>query len=169
MMRSRCRPLLLVLALWAGAPAHAHEGHDHGDAAPALPATYEPRFEARAGEVEIVGILKGEAVWLYVNRYSDNTPWSGLTLEIEQGDKSVAAEPAGEGVYRVAAGSLAATGKHAVVLTAQGGEVDELLTAELVVPEDETAQTTLEIPRWGWAAGIVGLGALGWVAMRRRR
>ena len=52
-MSPRLPYLTLALALAGAAPVFAHEGHDHGEA-PLPPASYEPRFEAHAGEIEVV-------------------------------------------------------------------------------------------------------------------
>ena len=167
-MSPRLPYLTLALALAGAAPVFAHEGHDHGEA-PLPPASYEPRFEAHAGEIEVVGILKADTLWLYASRYAGNDPWAGLKFEVEQGEQSVAAKPAEAGVYRLPAGPLAEPGAHAVVLTAQGEGLDELLTGQLVVPETQAAAATFDVPRWAWAVAALGVGALGFFALRRRR
>lgn len=163
----RSARLFFMLALLGGAPALAHEGHDHGEA-PALPTVYEPRFEARAGAVEVVGILKADDLWLYASRYADNAPWAGLQLEIEQGDTAVVAAAVEPGVYRAPAGPLGEPGTHAVILSASGEGLEELLTGELVVSEPESADTLTRIPRWGWALGVLAVLVLGSLVLRAR-
>ena len=58
-------------------PAIAGDGHDHGDAAPAATGTALPRFAAVSETFELVGVLDGKQVTLYLDRFADNAPVRG--------------------------------------------------------------------------------------------
>ncbi len=60
---------LLVAATFLGAPAWAGEGHDHGDAAPAAVGQALPRFSAVSETFELVGVLSGKQITLYLGQH----------------------------------------------------------------------------------------------------
>ena len=64
-------------------PAIAGDGHDHGDAAPAATGTALPRFAAVSETFELVGVLDGKQVTLYLDRFADNAPVRGAQIELE--------------------------------------------------------------------------------------
>lgn len=130
----RVAALLLMGALQAATPVLAHDGEEHGDELAAAAHMSEPRFEARSDAVEVTGIVKGGDIWLFVTRYATNEPLAGLRIGIESGNASVLANAVGKGIYRVKAGSLGRSGRHAVVLTLRGAGFDELLAGELIIP-----------------------------------
>ena len=49
--------------------AIAGPGHDHGDTAPQASGSALPRFTATSEDLELVGILNGKLVTLYLNRF----------------------------------------------------------------------------------------------------
>lgn len=169
-MKFRPRTLLLALALTAAAPVYAHEGHDHE--APPPPAVYEPRFEAHAGDVEVVGIVERDGLWLYASRYGSNAPWPGLKLELEQDDgKSVVAKDEGGGTYSLPEGTFGQPGTYAVVLSVSGEDIDELLTGELTVAKatGDARAGLAGVSPWAWGAGALLLAGGLAIFSRRRR
>ena len=74
---------LAVLLLGTSMSATAGEGHDHGDAAPAAAGTALPRFAAVSETFELVGVLDGKQVTLYLDRFADNAPVRGAKIELE--------------------------------------------------------------------------------------
>ncbi len=74
---------LAAFLLGAGLPAVAGPGHDHGDAAPAATGSALPRFAAVSETFELVGVLDGKQVTLYLDRFADNAPVRGAKIELE--------------------------------------------------------------------------------------
>ena len=86
-----CFPILgvpCVLSQWpqslcaAIAPASAHEGHDHEEQPP-VSAGALPRGEADFDAFEIVAIVRGENLEIYLDRFATNEPVTGATIEVE--------------------------------------------------------------------------------------
>lgn len=165
--------LLIALSLLVGlAVAQAHEGHDHG--APPAPAvgSVAPRFDARTDVFELVGVLAGADLIVYLDRAGNNAPVDGAEIELESGAFKAKAQRIDVGTYRVQAGPLAAAGKHALTLSAQAGDDADLLTATFDNPAATGAAATADDhgELWLWlVGGGVLLAIAGAVAMRRRR
>lgn len=130
---------MLALAL----PGFAHEGHEHGAIVKPASVRLAPRFETRSEDLEIVGVLAGKDLVLYVDGAADNAPIQGAQIEVGgQGINGVATEMAG-GVYQLlTAASLIRPGKYALTISVQAGEIVDLLAADLEVEEAAVAATT---------------------------
>jgi len=170
--------VLFLLGLLTGLlviqPTLAHEGHDHDDAPkPAPVADAAPRFETASEEFELVGVLHGRVLTLYLDRYASNAPVAKAMLELEAGQQKMQAKEAGPGVYRLELGNtLAATpGRLGLVFTIQAGDSVDLLTANLEIPTAKMPLADEAIFDWrrlGWAG--LALPVLGvWVWRRRSR
>ena len=59
---------LCAAAILAASPAWAGPGHDHGDAAPAAVGQALPRFSAVSETFELVGVLSGKQITLYLDQ-----------------------------------------------------------------------------------------------------
>src|SRR5215510_12336871 len=84
-----------VLALLAAAgPARAHEGHER-DAGPRLmaPVAGSPRVVATSERYQLVGIVEGEVLVIYLDRADDNAPVGGAALEVSLDGAPFKAEP----------------------------------------------------------------------------
>ena len=82
-------PILAVLLLSVAWPAWAGEGHDHGDAPAAMVGPALPRFTAVSELFELVGVLDGTHLTLYLDRATDNSPVKDAKLELELGGVKV--------------------------------------------------------------------------------
>ena len=84
--------LLSVLACLSlltsfGAPAAlAHEGHDHGAASASPAVQAAPRVTAISENYQFVGIVEGEVLVIYLDRFADNAPVTSATLEVTIGE-----------------------------------------------------------------------------------
>ena len=138
LVRSLARCLMAPLALaslLSVAPLAAHEGHDHG-APPAPVATAgSPRVALHSDAYELVGIMRGDRLTLFLDRYAGNAPVTdaGLVVTIGTG-ADVAAIPTPEGTYVVASDRLVGAGPLELVfaITHPGG--DDLLIGTLDRP-----------------------------------
>lgn len=138
--------VLLALSM----PLLAHEGHDHGAAAKPVDVRLAPRFELRSEDFELVGVLAGKDLIIYLDRAADNAPVPGAQIEIDgQGIKGLASEMA-DGVYQLATPSLMQAGKYPLTITVQAGEIVDLLSASLEVGEVAAAVTDAGHPDRNW-------------------
>lgn len=156
--------LLAATCLFA-APAWAGAGHDNGDAATAAVGAALPRFSAVSETFELVGVLIGKQITLYLDRTTDNSPVRGAQIELEIGGAKFIAAKRGEDEYEVVLPSAPKPGVLPVTATVTAGSEVDLLAGVLDIHAwahaDEVAHTYswTEYARWA-AAGIAALGLL---------
>lgn len=128
--------LLLVLGARIG-HAHGDEDHAHEDNKetphPVAVTSVAPRFEARSDLFELVGVLHGEELVLYLDQAANNQAIASATIEVESGAFKAEAVSV-NGAFRFAAGALAQPGKHALTITVQTDSDIDLLAAQFEVP-----------------------------------
>lgn len=159
--------ILLVLSM----PLLAHEGHDHEAATKPADVQVAPRFELRSEDFELVGVLAGKNLIIYLDRAADNAPVPGAQIEIEgQGIKGVATEMA-NGIYQLSVPALTQAGIYPLTLTIQAGEIVDLLLASLEIGEVAAAVTDGRHPdrNWWFYAGIPLMLLAGGLIVRRLR
>jgi len=157
--------VLLTLLLVLGARiSHAHGDEDHGDAPhPVAVTSVAPRFEARSELFELVGVLHGEELVLYLDHAASNQPIANAVIEIESGAFKGKAVAAANGEFRLPAASLSQPGTHALTLTVETESDIDLLAAQfevasapsVLVPEQAT-QSALSPLLYGLIA-VIGL------------
>ena len=160
-----------LAALLLAAPVQAHEGHDHGAPEAAAP-DWAPRATARSQDFDLVAVLAGDQLVLWLDRARDNAPQSDAVIEVESGAWKGVATAAADGSLRLPAGPLATPGRHELIFTVQAGEAMDLLPATLVVPSAVTAAPGAGGGYRGWIVGglaVALLGAGGWQGYRRSR
>lgn len=160
-------PLCAALLLLPSLPAHAGGDHDHGDAAStanntaaASPAL--PRFAAVSETFELVGVLDGRQLTLYLDRAADNTPVTQAQIELEIGSAKLQATPEGD-TYAVTLADTPPPGVLPITATVTAGTDSDLLAGELDLHNDDHHAHTHEAThapwrhdaRWG---GLVALG-----------
>lgn len=150
--------------------AHAGEGHDHGDAAPAAGGPALPRFTATSETFELVGVLNGKQLTLYLDRFADNSPVKGAQLELEIGGTKIKTEVHADGEFEATLAEAPKEGVLPVTATVIAGAETDLLAGEFDIHDEheDEAPAALGWQRIGlWAAaGLVVLALLAW-AIRR--
>ena len=162
---------LFVVAFLVAQPAWAGEGHDHGDAAPAAAGQALPRFTAESELFELVGVLSGKQITLYLDRFTDNSPVRDAQIELEIGGAKFKAQKQGDDEYEVVLAEAPKPGVLPVTATVTAGNDTDLLAGELDIHEvahaDEAAHTHSWTEYTGWAAaGIAALALLVWGGRR---
>jgi RND family efflux transporter MFP subunit len=149
---------LCVVASFPGLPAaFAHEGHDHDDAArAALASSTYPRVVAESELYEAVGILKGDRLSIYLDRFATNEPVTDAKLKVTIGDaEPVDAGPAGNGIYTIPFPRLPPGGAVEIVFNIAAAGGDDLLVGSFTLPQAPGASA---------AASAVGAVTPGWIA-----
>jgi membrane fusion protein, heavy metal efflux system len=126
--------VMLAVALSAG-PALAHDGHDHGAAPPPVSKSISPRGEAVSDAFELTAIPKDGKVTFYLDRFRTNEPVRGAALEVETPDGPKPASETDDAGYVLPAPWLAKPGSHDLLVTVTAGEVVDVLTVALTIPE----------------------------------
>lgn len=122
------------------AAAVAHEGHDHGAPPPAAVTTSNPRVTAQSDAYELVGVLRGDRLGIYLDRFASNDPVTDARIAVTVGgDEEVPAEAAPDGTYTVTSPKFAGEGPLELIfaVTAPGG--DDLLIGTLQLPAKAVA------------------------------
>ena len=141
--------------------ARAGDGHDHGDAPPAATGPALPRFAAVSEQFELVGVLDGKRLTLYLDHASDNRPVTDAKLELEVGGAKLPVQPHGEGEFEATLNAEPKEGVLAVTATVVAGSDSDLLAGELDIHHEEPAAVAKTSPWMAYAAwGIAALAAL---------
>lgn len=167
------QPAALVLAtaaLLIAPSAHADAGHDHGPAALNAVGPGLPRFAATSDLFELVGVVNGTQLTLYLDRSDDNSPVKGAKLDLELGGAKIDAKPGADGEYAATLAQPLKPGVTPVTATVTAGTESDLLAGQIAIAESAPAEAA---PAAGWrryagwtAAGLLLLGALAWFARR---
>ncbi len=162
---------LFAAAILVASPARAGPGHDHGEAAPAAVGQALPRFSAVSETFELVGVISGKQITLYLDRFADNSPVRGAQIELEIGGAKFKAEKQGDDEYKVVLTEAPKPGVLPVTATVTAGNEADLLAGELDIHEEahahEAAHTHSRTEYAGWAvAGMASLALLAWGGRR---
>jgi hypothetical protein len=172
--QSRMFLMLLVAALlWFG-NAIAGPGHDHGDDAPTSSGGVAlPRFAATSELFELVGVLNGTRLTLYLDHADTNAPVKDAQLELEFAGTKLKVEPHGEGEFEATLPAAPKPGVIAIAAVVVAGQQTDLLAGELDLHDDkaETAASNAIDGRQvlPWAGGLIALVALIAFLIRRKR
>ena len=147
----------LLAALLLHPAARAGEGHAHGDAAPAAADPAPPRFAAVAERFELVGVLQGRQITLYLDRATDNAPVREAQIELEIAGLRLRAE-AHEELYEAELPAEPQAGLLPILATVTVDGDTEQLAAELDL--HEAAAPHPAGPARRWTAYAVGSAAL---------
>lgn len=172
-------PLCAALLLLPWLPAHAGGDHDHGDATPTANNTAAaglalPRFAAVSETFELVGVLNGRQLTLYLDRAADNSPVTQAQIELEIGTAKLQATPRGD-AYAVELADAPPPGVLPITATVTAGNDMDLLAAELDLHDDDhaNADEATDAPwrryaRWGGTVAL-GIAAAGGLVIWGRR
>lgn len=184
----KINPILAVIGIVAALvlppSVQAGPGHDHGPAAaPAATGPALPRLAAESELFELVGVLDGRRLTLYLDRSDDNAPVLGAQIELEiAGAKFVAQKHSEEAdAYEIVLPADPKPELLPVTATITAGADIDLLAGELDLQAhtDDAAHAHAHAHTWqefglwagGAAAGLAALIVIGrrLAAARQRR
>ena len=111
--------------------ALAGAGHDHGEAPAAAAGTALPRFAATSDLFELVGVLDGQKIALYLDHAGDNSPVKDARLELDIAGTSVPVTRVAEGEFQATLAAPLAEGVSPVTATVAAGTDTDLLAGEI--------------------------------------
>jgi len=164
---------LALLAALQSMPAVADEGHSH-DAAPAAPTgSALPRFAATSTRFEMVGVVNGKEVTLYLDRFEDNAPVKGATIDLDVGGAKVALKEHEDGEFEGEMARALKPGVTPITATVVADGETDLLIGELDMHADDHADEahthgSREYAAWGIGAAAAAL-MLAWLGRRSFR
>ena len=165
--------LVLGLAPFMPLSALADDGHNHGEAPAAAAGPASPRFAATSDLFELVGVLDGQKLALYLDHAGDNSPVKEAQLELDIAGTRVPVTRVAEGEFQAALAAPLAEGVSPVTATVVAGNGSDLLAGEIDVHEAGHAHTeTVSGSRAQWIGGAVAAVLLALAAawgLRRAR
>lgn len=141
---------LLIALIGFGATAvaapslQANGGHDHAAATVATVANVAPRVEAASETFELVGIVRGDAMIVFLDRFADNAPVIQATIDVTADGSTVRAEPLPDGSFLLRPPWLERTGQIDLVFAIGAGEGSDLLIGKLELPGDDVESEAAE-------------------------
>ena len=154
-----CMAAPLVALFVAPLSAGAGEGHDHGPAAPTSTSTASPRFAAVSDTFELVGVLNGKQITLYLDRAADNSPVPDAQIELDIGGAKFKAQKHGSDEFEVMLAAEPKPGLLPITATVTVGAEVDLLAGELDIHEAAHADEAAHTHAWTEYAGL-SAGAL---------
>ena len=146
--------LIALTLLLLSSMALAGAGHDHGAADSKIFGSALSRFAAVSEEFELVGIVEGQRITLYLDRFADNTQVRDAQIEIEIAGNKYIAEKRGDDLYEITLKEELKLGLIAVTARVKAGEVTDLLATELDMHQNDRGQVT----RFSWKAVTLWTG-----------
>lgn len=173
MMQARALLLATVIAFPAWAGGDASDGHTHAESAPApIPVTASaPRALAATEDFEVVAILEGKHLVVYVDRFASNDPVAKAKVEVEGAGLKGLASEAAPGTYVIDLAAALPPAKHALTISIEAGDSADLLSATLdtsqPVATEANGHDWSRRKVWIVAALLLAAGAL--LVYRRRK
>lgn len=173
------RAVLVFIVIFSSLPptaVRADAGHDHGSpAATGVVGNAVPRIEAQSDLFEIVGVVEGGAMKIFLDRYATNEPVLDAKIEIDGGALKGTAQASPDGTYAFRHDALTRPGQFPITFTIVAGTDTDLLAGELVIADPSAATARAGVDpwreRWWWVGGgillLTGI-ASAW-RMRRQR
>ena len=161
------RLLIALIGFCATAVAapslQANGGHDHAAATVATVANVAPRVEAASETFELVGIVRGDAMIVFLDRFADNAPVIQATIDVTGDGSTVRPAPLPDGSFLLRPPWLERTGRIDLVFAIAAGEDSDLLIGTLELPGDDAESGAAEASTMAgfarsplaWAMGAV--------------
>jgi len=119
-------------------PGHSgDEGHSHDN--PQAVSAQSPRVVATSESFQLVGILKGGRLTIYLDREPDNVPVTDANITVSSASSSADASSLADGTFEIAAGDWAKPGENEMQFVVVAGGKTDLLGGVLIVPDDGAA------------------------------
>lgn len=166
---------VLAFVLPAQAGGDGSDGHSHAAPAPVVVvpvSTAVARLSSETDQFELVGVLEGKVLTLYLDQFASNTPVAKAQIEVESGAWKAVATEVSPAVYAVPAEPLTRPGKHPVTITVQAGDNADLMNATLESGPATTGVVHTHFwSEWAvwWGAAALLLAGVSLVAIRRRQ
>jgi hypothetical protein len=124
--------LMVALTFIISPTSYAGPGHDHGDEKPnQQQAQTLPRFYAESDLYEVVGVINGKEITLYLDRYSSNELVKGAKIEIDLDGSKISSEPHGDGEYLFRLKNKIKDQPTAITITINNDDVTDILAATI--------------------------------------
>ena len=157
-----------ALGILVALPGIAGEGHDHGETPATAAGSALPRFSAVSELFELVGVVNGRQLTLYLDHAATNAPVTDAKLDVELGGLKLDLKPRAAGEFEATLAAALKPGVTPVTATVTTPTESDLLAGEIDLhglPLDAAQADAAHEHGWkeyaGWAlGGIVVAGVL---------
>ncbi len=143
--------------------AAAHEGHDHGAPPPAVVTATSPRLATHSDAYELVGILRGDKLTIYLDDYATNAPITDAAVAVTiGGDEEAEAKPASDGTYVLSSPRFLGSGPLELIFAVAAPSGDDLLIGTIELPPSQQGGAVAAAPSTrDRLAAFLGVGTRG--------
>jgi hypothetical protein len=160
---------VIALPAWAG--GDGSDGHTHAAPVPVLAVAAAPRAIATTEEFEVVAVLEGKHLMVYVDRFGSNEPVAKAKVEVEGAGLNGLASEAAAGTYVMNLAAVIPPGKHPLTSSIEANDTADLLSATL--DTSLAAPGSVHVHYWSerlvWIAAALPLLAAGALIIVRQR
>lgn len=166
----------LMSSAWAG--GDSSDGHTHAAPEPVVPMPLNaaaPRVNSQTDLFELVGVLDGKVLTMYLDQFGTNAPVAQAQIEVASGSWKATATEIAPAIYTVSADAWTKAGRYPLTLTVLAGDDTDLMDATLEVNATTAATAAVQQPSYTgqwviWSgAGVLSLAALALLSVRRRK
>jgi cobalt-zinc-cadmium efflux system membrane fusion protein len=126
--------IAVLAACWFGSGiAVAHEGHDDMQLAAASKSPGLPRLVTRSETYELVAVLQGERLTIYLDRFEDNAPVADANITVTVNEEQVIAQPSGEATYNISSKRFGGRGLVELVFDIKAKDGEDLLIGKFTL------------------------------------
>ena len=161
---------IVVLPVWAG--GDSSDGHSHAAPTPMLTTAIAPRASGASEEFEIVAVLEGKRLVVYLDRFGTNAPVEGAKVEVEGAGLKRLAREINPGTYAIDVATAIPAAKHPLTFAIETADTADLLTATLDISAPNASVEHAD----GWkqwiawvVAGFLLLAVGGFLLVRRNK
>jgi membrane fusion protein, heavy metal efflux system len=148
------RLFAVLMVVWLAAPSvSAHDGHDHGAPPTPVSTTIAPRIDASSDIFELIGVLRGSKLTLFIDRFITNEPVTDAEVEVETSAGAVKATRNPDGTFALDAGWAKPGEVHDLIVTVTAGSDVDVLTGQLKVPAEDAVAPVAQ-SSWLFASAI---------------
>ena len=161
---------IVVLPVWAG--GDSSDGHSHAAPTPMLTTAIAPRASGASEEFEIVAVVEGKKLVVYLDRFGTNAPVEGAKVEVEGAGLKGIAREINPGTYAIDVATAIPAAKHPLTFAIETADTADLLTATLDISAPVASVEHVDgRKRWiAWiVAGFLSLAAGGFLLVRRNK
>jgi hypothetical protein len=160
---------LIALPVWAG--GDSSDGHSHAPPVPVPVPLNAPRALAASEDFEVVAILEGKQLVVYVDRFASNEPVVKALVEIDGAGLKGHATEAAPGVYVIDVRSPLPPARHALTISIEADDTADLLLATL--DTSQPAGSSVHVHNWSeravWIIAVLLLAAGALLIARRNK
>jgi hypothetical protein len=160
---------LIALPVWAG--GDSSDGHSHAPPVPVPVPLNAPRALAASEDFEVVAILEGKQLVVYVDRFASNEPVVKALVEIDGAGLKGRATEAAPGVYVIDVRSPLPPARHALTISIEADDTADLLLATL--DTSQPADSSVYVHSWSeravWIIAVLLLAAGALLIARRNK